>query len=266
MDLELSGKVALVTAASRGIGRAIAERLVLEGATVAVSSRQGAPLEAALADLSRVAPYAADRVVALPADLAEAVSGGRLVRDVIGRFGRLDILVSNSPGPRLMPAIEATDEDWLDAYAKLLRPAVQLSRSAATHMVERGSGSIVFMTSTWVKEPRNGSVLSSAMRSAVSALSKQMASELAPRGIRVNQVMPGVTATDRTRQIAASEAARSGSTIEEEIERVAASIPLRRIALPEEIADAVAFLVSARSAFTTGQSLAIDGGNGRSIL
>ncbi len=266
MDLELSGKVALVTAASRGIGRAIAQRLVVEGATVAVNSRQGPQLEAALHDLSKLTRDAADRVIALPADLAEADSAGRLVHDVIDRFGRLDILVSNSPGPPLMPAIEATDGDWLDAYAKLLRPAVQLSRSAATHMIERGSGSIVFMTSTWVKEPRNGSVLSSAMRSAVSALSKQLASELAPRGIRINQVMPGVTATDRTYQIAASEAARSGATVGEELERVAASIPLRRIALPEEIADAVVFLVSPRSAFTTGQSVAIDGGNGRSIL
>lgn len=266
MDLELTGKVALVTAASKGIGRAIARRLVVEGASVAVNARPGPALEAALVELSALTPDDG-RVVALPADLAEAGSGSRLVGDVIDRFGRLDILVSNSPGPRLMPAIEASDEDWLDAYAKLLRPAVQLSRAAATHMVERGGDrSIVFMTSTWVKEPRHGSVLSSAMRSAVSALSKQMATELAPRGVRVNQVMPGVTATDRIRQIAAGEAARSGATVEEEIARVAAGIPLRRIGVPEEIADAVAFLVSARSGFTTGQSLAIDGGNGRSIL
>ena len=265
MDLELTGKVALVTAASQGIGRAIARRLVLEGAHVVINARTGPALDAAHAELAALTPDA-DSVVALPGDLAEAGSGSKLVGDTIDRLGRLDILVSNSPGPRLMPAIEASDEDWLDAYVKLLRPAVQLSRAAATHMVARGSGAIVFMTSTWVKEQRAGSVLSSAMRSAVSALSKQMATELAPCGVRVNQVMPGVTATDRIRQIAAGEAARSGVSVDEEIERVASSIPLRRVGLPEETADAVAFLVSPRSAFTTGQSLAVDGGNGRSIL
>lgn len=266
MDLELSDRVALVTAASRGIGRAIAERLLLEGAKVAISSREGAALDAAITSLGHLCPGASDRIIAIPADLAEAGSGGRLVQQTLDRFGQLDILVSNSPGPRLTPAIEATDDDWLDAYAKLLRPAVQLSRAAATHMIGRGTGAIIFMTSTWVREPRSGSVLSSTMRSAVSALSKQMANELASHGVRVNQVMPGVTATDRIREIATKEAAGSGSTADEEIERVAASIPLGRIARPDEIADAVAFLVSQRSGFTTGQALAIDGGNSRSIF
>lgn len=265
MDLELSGRVVLVTAASRGIGRAIAQRMLMEGARVAISSRGGAALDSAFEELSAAADGASDRIVALPADLTEN-SGGQLVQDVIGRFGALDVLVSNTPGPKMLPAIDATDEDWQGAYARLLRPAVQLSRAAARHMVERGSGSIIFMTSTWVREPRDGSVLSSAMRSAVSALSKQMATELAPRGVRVNQLMPGVTATARITDIAANDAQRNGTTAQQELAKVSSLIPLGRMGRPEEIADAAAFLASPRSGFTTGQSIAVDGGKLSSVF
>lgn len=257
MDLELTGKIALVTAASKGIGYAIAGRLAAEGATVVISSREGDPLRTAEKELA---------VTAIPADLTADGAGTALVGDVIERFGRLDILVSNTPGPRISPLLDLSDSDWDGAYASLLRPAVQLSRAAARHMAERGEGSIIFLTSTWVKQPAPGGGLSATMRSAISSLSKSLALELAPSGVRVNQVMPGATATERMINIAAAKAARNGTTVDEENAKVVADIPLGRWAQAHEIADGVAFLASPRSAFTTGHSLSLDGGAVRSVF
>lgn len=264
MELELGSKVALVTAASKGIGYAVAQRLLAEGATVVISSREGATLRDAEAKLRAQAPDGEAQVTALPADLTADGAGTRLVEQAIERFGRIDVLVSNTPGPRISPVLDLSDDDWDGAYATLLRPAVQLSRAAARDMAARGSGAIVFITSTWVKQPMHGGGLSASMRSAISSLSKQLALELAPSGVRVNQVMPGATGTDRMRDISTAKAARNGTTVEEEIAEVVAAIPLGRWADPAEIADAVAFLASPRSAFTTGHSLSVDGAAVRS--
>jgi len=266
MDLELAGKVALVTAASKGIGYAVAYRLVAEGATVVISSREGTTLRDAEAKLAAHAAGADGRVTAIAADLTADGAATDLVGQVIDRFGRIDVLVSNTPGPRISPVLDLTDADWDGAYATLLRPAVQLSRAAGRDMADRGDGSIIFLTSTWVRQPASGGGLSAAMRSAISALGKQLAIELAPSGVRVNQVMPGATGTDRMYDISAAKAARHGTTAEQETAEVVAGIPLGRWATPEEIADSVAFLASPRSAFTTGHALSIDGGAVRSTI
>lgn len=259
MDLHLKDKVVLVTAASKGIGFAVAKRFVAEGARVVISSREGANLDRAVKDLGGSASKQA-------ADLTRSGSGTELVERVIAEHGQLDILISNTPGPRIALVLEPTDEDWDAAYAALLRPAVQLSRRAAQQMGEQGSGSIVFLTSTWVKQPAVGGVLSATLRSAVSALSKQLALELAPSGIRVNQVMPGATGTDRMRDIISAKSAQHGTTEEEERAVVVGGIPLGRWAAAAEVADAVVFLASPLSSFSTGVALAVDGGAIRSTL
>jgi 3-oxoacyl-[acyl-carrier protein] reductase len=261
MDLGLGGKVVLVTAASRGIGLACARRFVAEGATVAISARRADGLAAAVAQLG-----GAGRVTSHAADLTSEAETARLLDEVDRAHGRLDVLVSNTGGPRIAAFVDTTLADWAAAYELLLRPAVQLAHGAARRMTAAGGGSIVFLTSTWVKQPKPGGVLSAAMRSAVSALAKQLALELAPHRIRVNQVLPGATGTDRMRAILASAAHRSGATEEDELRKVVADIPLARWASPEEIADAVAFLASARSAFITGTALQVDGGAVRSTL
>jgi 3-oxoacyl-[acyl-carrier protein] reductase len=258
VDLGLQGKVALVTAASRGIGRAVAERLSAEGATVVVSARDADALNAAAA--------ANPGMSAMPVDLSDPVATGALVGDVIAAHGRLDVLVCNTAGPRIVPFLETSPEDWAAAYDLLVRPAVQLAGDAARHMVERGDGSIVFITSTWVRQPKAGGVLSASMRSAVSAMGKQMAIELAPHGVRVNQVMPGATATDRMKNIVAGAVARNGTTPDQERAKIIQDIPLGRWAEAEEIADAVAFFASQRSSFVTGSALAVDGGAVRGTL
>lgn len=266
MELDLTSKIALVTASSKGIGYAVAHRLVAEGATVVISSRAGDTLRAAEEKLRAEAPGGPDQVTAIPADLLCDGAATTLVDSVIERFGQLDVLVSNTPGPRISPLLDLSDEDWDSAYAALLRPAVQLSRAAARHMTGRGSGSIVFLTSTWVRQPASGGGLSASMRSAISSLSKSLALEVAPAGVRVNQVMPGATATERMLNIASAKAERNGTTVDEENAKVVADIPLGRWAEASEIADSVAFLASPRSSFTTGHSLTLDGGAVRSTL
>lgn len=261
MDLGLTSRVALVTAGSRGIGRAVARRLLDEGATVALNAHSRERLQEAAGSL---AP--AQRLTTHLADLADASETDRLVDTVLSRHGRIDVLVSNTPGPPLSPFLDTTLDGWLDSYQLLLRPAVQLALRAGTAMRDSGGGNIVFLTSTWVKQPKLGGAFSAVMRAGVSALAKQLALELAPFNVRVNQVMPGATATDRMRAIVAAAAGRNGSTPDQELAKVVADIPLARWGQPEEIADAVAFLVSDRSSFITGATLQVDGGTIRSTL
>lgn len=266
MDLDLTGRIALVTAASVGIGYAIAQRLVIEGATAVVNARKGDRLDRAVDSLCALRPGPDAAAFAYPADLTEREQPRQIVRDVVKEHGRLDILVSNTAGPPLTPLLGAGDDAWDRAYAMLLRPAVQLSNEAAKHMAASGSGSIVFMTSSWVKQPAPGSGLSSAMRAAIAATAKVLANELVDSGVRVNQVMPGATATDRMQALAAMRAERNGTTLEHEIAEATKAVPLGRWGDPAEIADAVVFLASPRSAFTTGQTLVVDGGSVKSIF
>jgi 3-oxoacyl-[acyl-carrier protein] reductase len=260
--MELKGKVALVTAASNGIGLAVAHRLADEAATVALSSRDPGRVTAAVAGIGPVA----GAVHARPADLTDLAATRALVPTVVAEHGRLDIAVLNTPGPPIAAFLETTDDDWTAAYDLLVRPVVTLARDAARQMVAQGGGSIVFLTSTWVRQPAAGGVLSAAMRSALSATAKQMSLELATHGVRVNQVMPGATGTGRMESILAAKAAANSSSRDAELAAVVSAIPLGRWAEPDEIADAVVFLASPRSAFMTGSALAVDGGAIRATL
>jgi 3-oxoacyl-[acyl-carrier protein] reductase len=261
VNLELAGKRALVTASSRGIGRAAAERLHIEGCNVVMTSRTEADLAAV-----RDAVDGGDRIHPIPADLTSPESVEQLLDVVLERLGGIDIIVSNTGGPPTTPVLDATPEDWQEAFETVLFPVVRIVRRIAPGMRERRWGRIVFVTSTWVKQPHPGGVLSAAARSAVSALAKQLAIELGPDGVLVNHVMPGPTWTDRSRRIVASMAAASGkdeAAIEDE---VTASIPIRRYGKPEEIGDVIAFLASSRASFLTGTAVAVDGGQVRSQL
>ncbi|MGD9530436.1 SDR family oxidoreductase [Pseudonocardia sp.] len=261
MDLDLKDKVALVTAAGRGIGRAVAHRLAAEAAVVALSSRSAAGVDATIAELTP----SAGTLCGHPADLADPDATAGLVPEVVAEHGRLDIAVLNTPGPRIGAFLDTTDEDWAHAYDLLVRPVVRLARDAARQMVAQGGGSIVLLTSTWVRQPAPGGVLSAAMRSALSATAKAMATELAPHGVRVTQVMPGATGTGRMEAILESKAAAHGTSRDAELAGVVADIPLGRWGAPEEIADVVAFLASERASFMTGSAVAVDGGAIRAV-
>lgn len=255
MDLALDGKVALVTAASRGIGRATAERLASEGATVVAAARsEGRPTE----EIGR------GRIVPLVVDLGDAGVGETLVAQVREEHGRLDVLVANTPGPKLSPALDLTWQDWSAAHDALLRPVVELMTAGGRVMVGQGSGAMVLVSSSWVRQPAPGGVLSAAYRSAQSSFVKSLATEVSPCGVRVNQVLVGATGTERMESILRSKAEANGTDRATELERVVADIPIGRWGEAHEIGDLVAFVASDLPGFSTGSSFVIDGGAIRS--
>ncbi|PVX59524.1 SDR family oxidoreductase [Rhodococcus globerulus] len=257
MDLGLTGKTALVTAASRGIGRAVAERLAAEGMTVVATSRSGDGTVETVAD---------GRIVAQSVDLGDPDRTGALIDDVVAQFGALDTLVMNTPGPPIKPVLATTWEDWETAHDTLLRPVVQLVTRAADVMAAGNGGTIILLTSTWVKQPKEGGALSAAYRAAAGAMLKTLSNELAAKGVRMLQVMPGATGTDRMTKIVEAKASANGSTVADEISKVVAEIPLGRWAEADEIADVVAFAASARSSFMTGSAITVDGGAVRTVF
>ena len=255
MNLELSGKVALVTASSRGIGLAAATRLAAEGATVVSAARTAdRPTE----------KFGSGRIVPVVADLGRPGAADHLLANVYAEYGRLDVLVANTPGPKLSPVLDLAWPDWASAHEGLLRPVVEMMTGAGRIMRAQGRGAMVLVSSTWVRQPAPGGVLSAAYRSAQSAFVKSLATEIAPHGVRVNQVLVGATATERMENIVRGKAEAHGTDRDTEVARIVADIPLGRWGEPTEIGDLIAFLASNVTSFATGSSFVVDGGAIRS--
>lgn len=255
MDLALNGRVAIVTASSRGIGRATAERLAAEGATVVSAARTGG---------RRTEDIGPGRIVPVTTDLGETGAAAALVEEVREEHGRLDVLVANTPGPKLSPALELTWQDWSAAHDAMLRPVVEMMTAAGRVMVGQRRGSMVLVSSSWVRQPSPAGVLSAAYRSAQSSFVKSLAGELAPEGVRVNQVLAGATGTERMENILRSKAEANGTDRDAELARVVDDIPLGRWGEAHEVGDLIAFLASDLPGFSTGSSFVIDGGAIRS--
>ena len=263
MDLGLKDKCAIVCAASKGLGRATALSLAREGARVAICARSAHDLEEA-ASAIRAATGAI--VVPVVADVSKAADVDRLVADAAGQLGAIDILITNTGGPKSGPFIGLSDEDWREAIDSLLMSVVRLSRAVIPHMRQRGGGRIINITSISAKQPVEGLVLSNALRAGITGLARTIANELAPENILVNCVAPGYTATDRVVELAEAAAAREGISADAVQQRTIAGIPMRRLATTEEFADVVAFLASGKASYVTGTTLQIDGGYVRSLL
>jgi 3-oxoacyl-[acyl-carrier protein] reductase len=262
MNLGLDGKIALVTASSRGLGRAVALRLAQEGAHVAICARgEDALLETAQA----IRQATGRRVLTVPADVSHPAAADQLVDATLKTFDRLDILVTNAGGPPPGLFLDFTPQDWEDAAQLTLMSAVRLCYAAAPVMKDQGTGSILAMTSITVKQPLPNLILSNSLRLGVTGLIKTLADELAPFGVRANAICPGWTRTARVEQLLEDRARRRGSTTEDEAAKIAADIPMGRMGTPEEFAAAAAFLVSDAASYINGVSLLVDGGMARGV-
>ena len=257
MNLGLEGKVALVTAASRGLGAATALAFAREGARVAICARNRQPL---MAVSHHIAGEAGVEVLAIPADVSKANAAQELVATVVDRFRRLDILVINAGGPPTGTFLDLNERDWEQAVQLTLMSAVRLCYAVMPVMRQGGGGSILAITSISVKQPLEDLILSNSLRLGVIGLVKSLSNELAASGIRVNAICPGWTRTERVEQLLEARAAKSGLTVAEEAVNITSNVPLGRMAEPEELARAAVFLVSPAASFITGVSLLVDGG------
>jgi 3-oxoacyl-[acyl-carrier protein] reductase len=253
MEMGLSGRLALVTGGSKGIGFGIALALAGEGCDVCLVARNEGPLHAA-AETIRAKTGKAISTIA--GDVADATFIDRIVNEVAG----IDILVSNAAGPPPGSFLAHDDAAWLAAIDQNFLSTVRLVRALAPGMKERGWGRVVSITSTLAKEPTPLMVLSASTRAAVSAFTKAISIELAPFGVTANVVAPGGVQTERLESLMQQTAEREGKTIDEIRARSAASIPMQRFASPDELADLVVFLASERGRYLTGMSLMADGG------
>ena len=257
MELGLGGKVALVAGASRGLGHAIARELAGEGAAVAICARD----EQRLAQAGRaIAAATGARVLPIVADVSKPADVARLVRTAIESLGRVDILVTNSGGPPPGTFESTPPEAWQGAFDVLLRSAVEMTRAVLPGMKQRRFGRILNVTSITVKQPVENLILSNALRAAVTGMARTLASEVAPFGITVNNVLPGYTRTERLDELAEATARRTGETSAEFYARLEREIPMRRVGDARELAALCAFLASERASYLTAQSIAVDGG------
>jgi 3-oxoacyl-[acyl-carrier protein] reductase len=258
MDLGISGRVAMVAAASKGIGKAIALALAEEGCRVSICARSQENLATARHDLEAL--IGPNEVLTVPADVSRAEDLENWVKRTVDRFGTIDILVTNTGGPPAARFMELSDDQWESGFQSTLMNVVRLCKLTIPVLQEKGWGRIIHVTSLVAKQPSDDLTISTTLRTGISALTRTMANQLARDGILVNAVLPGNTLTDRQTHLANIRAQAQGITTEEAMKRSASAIPLGRMAEPREIADAVVYLASERASYITGVSLLVDGG------
>ncbi|WP_066066246.1 SDR family oxidoreductase [Neobacillus soli] len=256
MELNLHGKTALVAASSQGLGFAIAERLVREGANVMISGREVEKLKQKACYLESIG---LGKAAYQKTDITNAEDIKRLVNLTVETFGGIDMLVNNAGGPPAGSFEELTDEEWQDSFELNLLSYVRMTRAALPYLKHEG-GKILNIASSSIKEPIPGLVLSNTFRTGIVGLSKTLATELAPYNILINTIAPGRIATDRVKHLDQVNADRQGIDREEIELQVKAGIPLKRYGTPEEFANFAVFLLSAANSYMTGSSFLVDGG------
>lgn len=264
MDLGLTGKVAIVAASSKGLGRAVATQLAREGALVTINGRDAGRLADTAAAIRE---ETGGDVLDIAGDLTEPGAAERLVEETVGARGGLDVVVCNAGGPPAGTfAAFPEDEAWTKAIELNLMTTLRLSRAALPHLIARGGGSITNLVSIAVKQPIPHLVLSNTARTAVIGMAKTMATEFAGRNVRVNNVCPGIVLTDRIRNLAATRAEASGRPVEDVLAEDAKAIPMGRFGDPAEFANVVVFLASPAASYVTGVTIQVDGGSVQSLL
>jgi 3-oxoacyl-[acyl-carrier protein] reductase len=263
MDLELTGKVAVVGGASKGLGRACAEVLAGEGVKVVMCSRSQGELERAA---GAIRDATGTDVLPFTGDLEKYDVIRNLIATTVGHFGSLDIMVNNSGGPPLARAHNATEEQWATAVERSLLFFARMSREAVPHLRRQGGGRIINILASTVYQPIPNLALSGATRMGVVAFAKSLADEVGRDGILVNNVCPGSILTERMLGNVTARAKELGISVEEALAQRAAETAVGRIGDPKEMAYLVAFLASGKASYITGTTILVDGGLVRSVL
>jgi 3-oxoacyl-[acyl-carrier protein] reductase len=263
MDLQLKNKRALVCGSSRGLGYAIAHLLACEGCQVAINSRSQQGVSQAA---RKLAAETHSEILPLAGDVCLAEVPAMLIERTVHSFGGLDLLVTNSAGPPSGKFDTFDDEDWQQAIELSLISHVRMIRAALPHLRRSDCPSVVTMTSYAVKQPISNLVLSNSIRAATVGLTKSLSLELGSEGIRFNSILPGWTSTERVAELLSYRAKANGTTVEEETARQASESALGRLGKPEEVANAVVFLLSPAASYITGVMLTVDGGVTKGIL
>jgi 3-oxoacyl-[acyl-carrier protein] reductase len=257
MDLGLKGKSVFVAAASKGLGKASALEFAREGARVTIASRNLRELEKAAAEIEAAT---GSKVHTTQLDVTDGKQISRAIEEAADFGGGLDVLVTNAGGPPVGKIDQFSDEVWVQAFELNLMSAVRLIRTSLPYMRERGGGRIVTITSSSIKQPIPGLILSNTFRAGINGLTKTLSIELAPDKILVNTVAPGRIATERVAELDRLKAEQTGVPVEEVRVEWMSQIPLGRYGSPEEFGRVVAFLGSFANSYITGQAILVDGG------
>jgi 3-oxoacyl-[acyl-carrier protein] reductase len=257
MDLQLKGLKALVTGASQGLGFATARELAQEGCLVAINGRDAENLTRRAQEL---ADESGSEIVSTPGDVTDAVFATKIVQDTVAALGGLDLLVTNAGGPPAGKFDSFDEETWQKAVDLSFLSHVRLIRAALPYLRQSSHPSVLTITSVTVKEPLPNLILSNSVRMATAGLTKSLAQELGPEGIRFNSILPGWTVTERVQKLMEFRAETNATTPQDEFTKQSAVIPLRRMGKTKEFANAAVFLLSPAASYIAGVMLQVDGG------
>jgi 3-oxoacyl-[acyl-carrier protein] reductase len=257
MDLGLKGKKAFVAGSSRGLGYATARILAQEGCLVVINGRNEKKLQDASQKLTEEIGYPVDHCLG---DAADPSGAARLINEAAEKLGGLDLLVTNTGGPPSGKFEDIQEEIWQKAIELAFMSHVRLIQAALPYLRKSNHASVVTITSYSAKQPIPNLILSNSIRSATIGLTKSLALELGTDGIRFNSLLPGWTKTERVQEIMDFRAEQNKTTSDQEIDKITGEIPLGRMATPDEIGRAGAFLLSPAASYITGQMLTVGGG------
>lgn len=264
MDLGVSGRVAIVCAASQGLGRATAEALAQEGAHVVVCARDRKRILAAAKRISAAAGKAS--VVPVVVDVRKPQDIRRLVAKTVREFGRVDILVTNAGGPPVAEFPDLGDDSWNAGITLNLLSTIRCIREVLPHMQKQRWGRVINITSITAKQPVNDLIISSTVRPGILGLSKVLANQYGKYGITVNSVAPGHFMTARQQEISKARAAKKGVSVEQYLREMSKTIPAGRYGTPSELAHVITFLASEKASYINGATVSVDGGLVKGLL
>lgn len=262
MDLGLKNKIAVVTAASQGLGKACALALAQEGANVVICSRRQKEITETAEEIHK---STGSIVIPVVADITKANDIKNLIAEAQNRFGTVHVLVNNTGGPPTGSISSLTDEDWMKGHELTLMSVIRLTREVLPIMIQQQWGRIITIVSIVAKQPINELLISSAIRPGIYGLTKILANLHAKDNITINTINPGHILTKRQEELAVSRAKQKNITIEEYFKQIVKEIPAGRLGKPEEIGNTVAFLASEQASYINGVNLLVDGGLAKGI-